>query len=208
MTELTTQLDVDGLLAAAEARLANSATSTKLPVVLPMVNNAIANRKETKAQELEVRQVESAAKSVSEPYSNEILVPNTNIVAVTKTEKKDTAGSGWFDLPKTNLTPELKRDLQLLRLRNALNPKVHYKKQSWRSQVPRYSHVGEVIAGPTDFFSSRITKKERRNTFAQEVLAVEKSTGKFKAKYGEIQKVKTSGRKAFAKARRNALKSK
>ncbi|KAL1896459.1 dTDP-fucopyranose mutase [Ceratocystis pirilliformis] len=190
MTELTTQLDVDGLLAAAEARLANSATSTKLPVVLPMVNNALANRKETKAQELEVRQVESAAKSVSE------------------TEKKDTAGSGWFDLPETNLTPELKRDLQLLRLRNALNPKVHYKKQSWRSQVPRYSHVGEVIAGPTDFFSSRITKKERRNTFAQEVLAVEKSTGKFKAKYGEIQKVKTSGRKAFAKARRNALKSK
>ncbi|KAL2887147.1 rRNA-processing protein fcf2 [Ceratocystis lukuohia] len=205
MTELTTQLDVDGLLAAAEARLANSATSTKLPVVLPMVNNAIANRKETKAQELEVRQVESAAKSVSEARGGR---PDLRFVAVTKTEKKDTAGSGWFDLPKTNLTPELKRDLQLLRLRNALNPKVHYKKQSWRSQVPRYSHVGEVIAGPTDFFSSRITKKERRNTFAQEVLAVEKSTGKFKAKYGEIQKVKTSGRKAFAKARRNALKSK
>ncbi|KAL5604654.1 hypothetical protein BROUX41_001995 [Berkeleyomyces rouxiae] len=191
MTELTTQIDINGLLAAAEARL-SSLTAPKKQALIPAVDKSIAvqAQSQSKKPELEVRQVDSASHAAS------------------KTETKDTAGSGWFDLPKTNLTPELKRDLQLLRLRNALNPKVHYKKQSLRSQVPRYSHVGEVVAGPTEFFSSRVSKHDRQRTFADEVLAAEKSSGKFKSKYSEIQVAKTSGRKAFAKARKAARKSK
>merc|ERR1711907_361288 len=33
-------------------------------------------------------------------------------------EKKATAGSQWFNMPKTDLTPELRRDLQLLKMRS------------------------------------------------------------------------------------------
>ncbi|KKA29487.1 hypothetical protein TD95_001604 [Thielaviopsis punctulata] len=179
MTEPVPQPDIESLLAAAEARLSGSKPKfADLVVTNPAT--AIPQEAEGKKEELAVREVESAAKKQS------------------KTDKADTAGPGWYDLPKTNLTPELKRDLQLLRLRNALDPKVHYKKQSLRSQVPRYSHVGEVIAGPTEFFS-KLTKKEKQNTFAQEILAKEKSNGRFKAKYGEIQVAKTSGRKAYYK---------
>ena len=38
-------------------------------------------------------------------------------------DKKATSGSEWYNLPRTSLTPELKRDLQLLKMRSVLDPK-------------------------------------------------------------------------------------
>jgi len=61
--------------------------------------------------------------------------------------KKATAGSDWYNLPKTNLTPELKRDLQLLRMRSVLDPKRHYKKEGSKPQIPEFSQVGTIIEG-------------------------------------------------------------
>ena len=40
-------------------------------------------------------------------------------------KKKATAGKNWFDLPRTELTPQLKRDLQLIKMRNVLDPHRH-----------------------------------------------------------------------------------
>lgn len=114
-------------------------------------------------------------------------------------QKKATAGSDWFNLPKTNLTPELKRDLQLLKMRNVLDPHRHYKKESGKMQAPEYSQVGTIIEGPTEFFSGRIEKAQRKKTFVEEVLAGEQETKRFKRKYGELQDRKTSGKKAFYK---------
>ena len=52
-----------------------------------------------------------------------------------------------------------------------------------------------MIEGPTEFFSARLTNKERRRTFVEEVLEGERETGRFKGKYEEIQMRKRSGRK-------------
>jgi len=52
-----------------------------------------------------------------------------------------------------------------------------------------------VIEGPTEFFSARLTNKERKRTFVEEVLEGERETGRFKGKYEEIQMRKSSGRK-------------
>lgn len=98
-------------------------------------------------------------------------------------------------MPKTNLTPELKRDYQLLAMRSTLDSKRFYKKDDSRSAVPEYSQVGTMIEGPTEYFSSRMTKKERKRTLADEILDEERETKKLRAKYNEIQKVKTSGKK-------------
>lgn len=90
--------------------------------------------------------------------------------------------------------------MQLLQMRGtALDPKRHYKKGSLKARVPRYAQVGRIIEGPTDFFSARLTRKERKRTLVDELLASEKSSGKFKAKYEAIQGRKTSGKKAFYK---------
>lgn len=117
-----------------------------------------------------------------------------------QSKEKATAGPQWFDLPKTNMTPELKRDLQLLRMRSVLDPKRHYKKEGGKAKPPEYSQVGTIVEGPTEFFSARIAKKDRKKNFVEEALAGESETGRFKRKYDEVQAAKTSGKKAYYKA--------
>jgi hypothetical protein len=116
-------------------------------------------------------------------------------------KKKATAGASWFDLPRTNLTPELKRDLQLIKMRNVLDPHRHYKKDGGgKMKAPEFSQVGTIVEGPTEFFTGRIENKKRKRTFVEEVLAGEQETGRFKKKYGEMQGRNTSGKKAFYQA--------
>ncbi|KAF1829894.1 Fcf2-domain-containing protein [Decorospora gaudefroyi] len=115
-------------------------------------------------------------------------------------EKKATAGAQWFNMPKTELTPELRRDLQLLKMRNVLDPKRHYKKDNSKSDVPAFSQVGTIIEGPTEFYSSRLKNKERKQTILEEVVAQEQDSGRFKKKYEDIQKAKASGKKNYYKA--------
>ncbi|TVY21243.1 rRNA-processing protein fcf2 [Lachnellula arida] len=122
--------------------------------------------------------------------------------------KKATAGSDWYNLPKTNLTPELKRDLQLLRMRAVLDPKRHYKKEGSKPQIPEFSQVGTIIEGPTEFFSARLTNKDRKRTLVEEVLEGEKATQRFKSKYREIQEAKTSGKKAHYKRMKDLRRGK
>lgn len=100
-------------------------------------------------------------------------------------------------MPKTVLTPQLKRDLQLIEMRPVLDPHRHYKKTSGKNKVPEFSQVGTVIEGPTEWYSSRINKKERAKNFVEEAMAGERETGRFKRKYEEIQEKKTSGKKAY-----------
>ncbi|KAI9881383.1 MAG: hypothetical protein M1830_003390 [Pleopsidium flavum] len=114
-------------------------------------------------------------------------------------QKKATAGPDWFNLPQTNLTPELKRDLQLLQLRSVLDPKRHYKKESGRARAREFSQVGTILEGPTEFYSARLSQRDRKKTLVEEVLAGEETSGRFKSKYNDIQATKTSGKKAYYK---------
>lgn len=83
-------------------------------------------------------------------------------------------------------------------MRDVLDPKRHYKKDTTRA-IPEFAQVGTIIPGPTDYFSSRMTKKERKRTLLEDVLETEDATRRFKNKYGEIQAAKTSGKKAYYK---------
>ncbi|KAH6603386.1 hypothetical protein Trco_008161 [Trichoderma cornu-damae] len=69
--------------------------------------------------------------------AEEVRVPRAQIASERK--GKNTAGPEWFDLPKTNMTPEFKRDWQLLRMRNVLDPK--HQRKALRSSVPEYSQT-------------------------------------------------------------------
>ncbi|CAP80093.1 Pc12g04660 [Penicillium rubens Wisconsin 54-1255] len=61
---------------------------------------------------------------------------------------KPTAGPEWFNLPKTEMTTELKRDLQLIRMRSVLDPKRHYKKENGKAKPPEYSQQSHHQEGP------------------------------------------------------------
>jgi Fcf2 pre-rRNA processing len=71
---------------------------------------------------------------------------------------------------------------------------------SGKNKVPAFSQVGTVIEGPTEWYSSRINRKDRTKNFVEEAIAGEKETGRFKRKYNEIQEKKTSGKKAYYKS--------
>ena len=85
-------------------------------------------------------------------------------------------------------------------MRGVLDPKRHYKKEGTKLKVPEFSQVGTIIEGPTEVFSGRLSSKDRKRTFVEEVMNTEKASGRFKNKYGEIQAAKTSGKKAHYKA--------
>ena len=84
-------------------------------------------------------------------------------------------------------------------MRDVLDPKRHYKKESSSAAVPEFSQVGTVIEGPTEFYSARIPNSQRKRTLVEEVLEGERETGRFKSKYNEVQAKKMSGKKSHYK---------
>eukprot|EP00884_Botryococcus_braunii_P022252 jgi/Botrbrau1/8710/Bobra.0311s0022.1 len=101
-------------------------------------------------------------------------------------QKATAGGSGWADLPMTPITDEVKRDLRLLRLRGALDPKRHYK--SWdKGKFPTHFAIGTVVEGAADFYSGRLTNKQRKNTLTEELLADAELNRLRKKRYNALQ---------------------
>ena len=115
-------------------------------------------------------------------------------------ERERTTGPNWFNMPAAELTEEKKRDLLVLQMRKALDPKRFYKKNDSK-EFSRYFQVGTVIDNPADFYHSRIPKKDRKRTFVEELLADAEFKKKSKKKY--IETIKNN-----PKIRRNMKKNK
>ncbi|KAK3003277.1 hypothetical protein RJ639_019252 [Escallonia herrerae] len=179
---------------------------------------------------LEKRQNLQEGSSGYKPYTELIdglfVPPNDpkKLNKLLRKQVKDTAGKSWFDMPAPTMTPELKKDLQLLKvscqLRGVMDPKRHYKKGDSKSKtLPKYFQasillccpsVGTVIEGASEFFTGRLTKKERKATLAEELLS-DASLGNYrKRKVREIEehnrpagvdKWKNRGRQSWKRAK-------
>jgi hypothetical protein len=79
-------------------------------------------------------------------------------------------GAAWFELPATPITDEVKADLRILRLRSAFDPKSFYKKDD-SSKFPSRFQMGTVVESAADFYSGRLTNKQRKRTLTEEVMA-------------------------------------
>lgn len=119
-------------------------------------------------------------------------------------KKKMGAGAGWCNMRTPYITPEIKHDLQVLRMRSALDPKRFYKKNDMQT-LPKHFHVGKVVDSPMDFYSSRLTKKERKKTIVDELMADAEFMKYNKRKYKEIIDEK---KKTHHKAHQHAKKLK
>ncbi|CAN1256161.1 Deoxynucleotidyltransferase terminal-interacting protein 2 [Linum perenne] len=113
---------------------------------------------------------------------------------------KDTLGKGWFDMPAPTMTPELKKDLEILKLRGAIDPKRHYKKGDSKG-LQKYFQVGTVVSSPFEFHSGRLTKKERKASIAEELLADHSFKSYRKRKVREIEEQNRPGGKDIWKIR-------
>jgi len=106
-----------------------------------------------------------------------------------KKEREKTKGKGWFGLPATEMTDEVKQDLEILQMRSVLDPKHFYKKNDLKV-IPKYFQVGKVMDSPLDFYNSRLTKKERKKTLVDELLADAEFQQYNKRKFKEIMEEK------------------
>jgi len=101
-----------------------------------------------------------------------------------------TTGPNWFDMKTPHITPEIKHDLSILANRMYLDPKRFYKKEN-NKKLPKHFQIGTVIAAPHEFFSARLTNKERAESQLDEVNKDAGTKDYLKRKYGQIQAAKS-----------------
>ncbi|KAG2433496.1 hypothetical protein HYH02_012614 [Chlamydomonas schloesseri] len=92
----------------------------------------------------------------------------------------------WYKLPQTKITDEVKTELRLLRLRGAYDPKRFYKSFD-ETKFPKHFQIGTVLDNPTEFYSSRLTARERGASITQEVLADPAIAAARKKRYTKLQ---------------------
>ena len=102
-----------------------------------------------------------------------------------KRQRDKTKGKKWFNLPATEMTDEIRHDLEVIQMRSALDPKHFYKKNDMKA-LPKYFHIGKVVDTPLDFYNGRLTKKERKRTIVDELMADAQFSKYNKRKYKEI----------------------
>jgi hypothetical protein len=102
-----------------------------------------------------------------------IHISRRKALKLKKEEKEKTAGNGWFNMPRPEMTEQLTADLKIIQMRNTLDKSHHYKSTDWK-KLPKYFQVGTVIEGPGEYYSSRIPKKDRKKTLVEELLADDK----------------------------------
>ena len=133
-----------------------------------------------------------------------------------KVEKTD-AGSGWFNIPsytgsfatssyKQQRNADLiKDDLKVIKMRNYLDPKKFYKTSD---EFSPFAQRGTIVESGAEFFSSRLTKAERRQTLLDEVMSDSKTRKYVKRKFGDVQVKSESGGVKSWKQRQNKKISK
>ncbi|KAG8386599.1 hypothetical protein BUALT_Bualt03G0165100 [Buddleja alternifolia] len=119
-----------------------------------------------------------------------------------KKQVKDTAGKNWFDMPAQTITPELKKDLQLLKVWLIMLFFIVFLQEfvffllfnmGLESLPDQVFEVGTVIESASEFFTGRLTKKERKATLADELLS-DGNLGQYrKRKVREIEDVNRPG---------------
>jgi Fcf2 pre-rRNA processing len=64
-------------------------------------------------------------------------------------------------------------------------------------KVGKVLHVGTVIEGPSEYFSSRLSNKERKRTIVEEILGDKTLKDYSKRKFSEIQVERSSKKKMY-----------
>ncbi|KAK6620724.1 hypothetical protein RUM43_011019 [Polyplax serrata] len=106
--------------------------------------------------------------------------------------REQTKGEKWYNLPATEVTDEIKNDLQVLQMRSVLDKNHFYKKNDIKN-ISKYFQFGTVVENSADFYSGRIVKSMRKKTLVDELLADAECRSYQKKKYKEI--MDTSRRK-------------
>lgn len=116
----------------------------------------------------------------------------------------DTAGPAWFNMPASDVTPEIEKDIRLLQMRSALDPKQHYRKGE-RILQGKYFQVGTVINNSSGHYSDRLVKRQRGRTVLETLMRDTERQKYFKKKYNTLQEASVkAGKASYVKRKQKA----
>ncbi|CAH2100312.1 unnamed protein product [Euphydryas editha] len=134
-------------------------------------------------------------------------VSEKKLRAKRKLRRAKTKGPDWFNMKAPEVTEELKNDLQVLKMRSVLDPKHFYKKNDMEV-LPKYFQVGRVMDSSVDHVNERLTRKQRKRTMVDELLADAEFQKYNKKKYKEIiDEKRRTEYKTFMKDKRQKNKA-
>jgi len=106
-----------------------------------------------------------------------------------KEERSKSKGKNWFNLPATEVTDEVKNELEIVQMRSVLDPQHFYKKNDLKV-LPKYFQIGKVLPSPLDYYNERDTRKTKRKTLVDELMEDAQFQRFNKRKYAEIMEEK------------------
>lgn len=112
------------------------------------------------------------------------------------------------------MTDELKQDMQILNLRNYVDPSDIYRRPEYK-EMPKYfeviinqqikyiqrdlisspMQVGTVVENAADYYSGRVARKDRKQHFVDEVISDQKYKQYAKRKYRDMHQKAENSRK-------------
>uniref|UniRef100_A0A6G1SKU7 Deoxynucleotidyltransferase terminal-interacting protein 2 n=1 Tax=Aceria tosichella TaxID=561515 RepID=A0A6G1SKU7_9ACAR len=153
---------------------------------------------------------------VNEGFEKESKLESVKSDMLSRSERKQlarkrreaTLGPKWFDMPTKELTYEDKLTVDAIKLRETLDPTKFYKKKA-TDQIGKNFQVGTVIEHPMDYYSSRATRKERKQTLIDELIADAEFKKNVKKRFRNIKATNAIKKKEKALAeRRRAAQAK
>jgi hypothetical protein len=139
-----------------------------------------------------------SANPILRAQSSSSLYTGTTLAAPALNPDKEiapeTLGKGWFDMQPMKLDSKMKQEIRMIQMRNYVDPKRFYKNPD---KIGKVLHTGTVIEGAHEYKSSRLTKKERKTSIVEEILADRQIKDYSKRKFLEIQSERAKTVKAF-----------
>lgn len=106
----------------------------------------------------------------------------------------------WHSMPTLHMTPELVRDIRVIENRQHIDPKRFYKSSGSgraKGELPEHMAFGTVVEGAHEFYSSRLTKRERRKSITDEIMSDDRVMKFTKTRVRAIQKHATRQRRVI-----------
>lgn len=106
-------------------------------------------------------------------------------------------------MPATEVTDELRQDMEIIQMRSVLNPTHFYKKNDLKT-LPKYFQVGTVLPSPLEKHNERGARPTKKKSLVDELLADAQFQQYNKRKYSEVmaEKSKTGYKKAYKKMKK------
>lgn len=101
-----------------------------------------------------------------------------------KLEREKTAGNNWYNLPAQEITPEIEADIKLINMRDGLDPKRHYKRNSGVDKL-KYFQFGTIVGPQADYFND-LTRRQKKRTLVEELMTDMKARAWQRKKFSEI----------------------